>query len=134
MLAPSVPRAAQVSDGIVAPGYEPAALAILSAKKGGAFIVLEAAPGFTPPPVEFREVYGMAFAQRRNDTAVAPELVTRHVVTPAHAFTPEAVRDCVVAMIAIKYTQVRGASRVGGPGVAPEARAARGRRHKWCAR
>ena len=59
-----------VSDGIIAPGFEPEALAILAGKKGGGFIVLEAAPGFKPPAVEFREVQGLAFSQRRNDALV----------------------------------------------------------------
>jgi AICAR transformylase/IMP cyclohydrolase PurH len=60
----------EVSDGIVAPGYTPAALDILRAKKAGGFIILEATPGFTPPAMEFREVYGMAFAQVRRGACV----------------------------------------------------------------
>jgi hypothetical protein len=57
----------QVSDGIIAPSYEPRALEILAAKKGGAFIVLQANADYTPPEVEYREVGGVVFAQRRND-------------------------------------------------------------------
>lgn len=56
----------QVADGIIAPGYEPAALEILKAKKGGKFIVLEAKTDFEPPSGEFREIYGTGFYQDRN--------------------------------------------------------------------
>jgi phosphoribosylaminoimidazolecarboxamide formyltransferase/IMP cyclohydrolase len=59
-----------VSDGIIAPGYEPEAFKILASKKGGKFIVLQAVGGFTPPPVEYREVYGATFKQRRNDVLI----------------------------------------------------------------
>lgn len=60
---------AQVADGIIAPGYEPAALEILKAKKGGKFIVLEAKPDYEAPAGEFREVYGVGFYQDRNAVA-----------------------------------------------------------------
>ncbi len=59
-----------ISDGIVAPGYESAALKTLSAKKGGAFVVLEADPGFVPPERETREVFGMKLVQDRNNHAI----------------------------------------------------------------
>lgn len=96
----------EVSDGIIAPGYEPAALAILAAKKGGKFIVLQAtsaAEGFAPPPVEYREVYGAAFKQKRNDVVLGPKDLATVVTT---AQLPEAAqRDLIIASIAIKYTQ-----------------------------
>ncbi|CEM02515.1 unnamed protein product [Vitrella brassicaformis CCMP3155] len=57
----------EVSDGIVAPGYHEKALEILKAKKGGKFIILQADPSFAPPPLEFRDIYGMGFMQKRND-------------------------------------------------------------------
>jgi AICAR transformylase/IMP cyclohydrolase PurH len=57
--------------------------------------------------MEFREVFGMAFAQRRNDALITPEQVTAKVVTAKKDFPEGAVRDCVVAAIALKYTQVR---------------------------
>lgn len=59
----------QVADGIIAPGFEPAALEILKAKKGGKFIVLEAKPDYEAPTGEFREVYGVGFYQDRNAVA-----------------------------------------------------------------
>jgi phosphoribosylaminoimidazolecarboxamide formyltransferase/IMP cyclohydrolase len=71
----------EVSDGLVAPGYEPAALEILRKKKGGAFIILQAAPGYAPPPLEFREGYGMVLAQKRNDSAITAAGSMNKVVT-----------------------------------------------------
>lgn len=59
----------QVADGIIAPGYEPAALEVLKKKKGGKFIVLEAKPDYEAPAGEFREVYGVGFYQDRNSVA-----------------------------------------------------------------
>ncbi|MEU7867290.1 hypothetical protein [Dactylosporangium sp. NPDC049140] len=56
-----------VSDGIIAPGYEPGAVAVLAAKKRGTYLVLEADPAFVPPPEEVRELYGLRFVQRRDD-------------------------------------------------------------------
>jgi len=95
---------AEVCDGIVAPGYEPEALAILQAKKKGAFIVLEADESFVAPLIEFREVYGVTFSQRRNDALFTPALLQR-ITAGAAPLPEEAQRDLVLASIAIKYTQ-----------------------------
>jgi len=97
----------EVSDGIVAPGYTPEALALLTSKKGGKFIVLEAKADFVPDAVEYREVYGMTFSQRRNDVVITKEHMTQKVVTKGgvDALTPDAIRDMVVASICVKYTQ-----------------------------
>jgi len=92
----------EVSDGIVAPGYTPEALAILKSKKGGKFIVLEATTDYDPPEIEYREVYGMTFSQKRNDIIVSGEHM-KNVVTGD--ITDAAVRDMIVASICIKYTQ-----------------------------
>jgi phosphoribosylaminoimidazolecarboxamide formyltransferase/IMP cyclohydrolase len=74
----------EVSDGLVAPGYEPAALEILRKKKSGAFIILQATPGYTPPVMEFREVYGMVLAQKRNVANIsAAESMTKKVTSGA---------------------------------------------------
>ena len=92
----------EVSDGIVAPGYTPEALEILKSKKGGKFIVLEAKQDYEPPEIEYREVYGMTFSQKRNDIIVSGEHM-KNVVTGT---VPDgAVRDMLVASICIKYTQ-----------------------------
>ena len=97
----------EVSDGIIAPGYTPEALAILKSKKGGKFIVLEAKAHYVPEPVEYREVYGMAFSQRRNDVVITREHMTRNVVTRGGvgALSEDAIRDMIVASICVKYTQ-----------------------------
>jgi phosphoribosylaminoimidazolecarboxamide formyltransferase / IMP cyclohydrolase len=95
----------EVSDGIIAPGYTPEALAILKTKKSGAFIILQARPGYAPPPVEYREVYGMAMCQRRNDAVFSPASSLAKVVTKDTALSADAARDLVVALIALKYTQ-----------------------------
>ena len=94
----------EVSDGIIAPGYEGEALSVLKRKKQGAFIVLEADPAYRPPENELKEVFGVTFAQRRNDARIGAELLGR-VVTASKRLPPEAIRDLLVAAITIKYTQ-----------------------------
>lgn len=89
----------EVSDGIIAPGYEPAALGLLAAKKSGGYHVLEVDAGYRPPPVERRTVFGVTLEQARNERAVDTE-------TLAASGLPEAVvRDLTVGLIALKYTQ-----------------------------
>ncbi|CAI5703357.1 unnamed protein product [Peronospora effusa] len=96
----------EVSDGIIAPGYEPAAFEILKAKKGGKFIVLEADPSFVLPDVEYREVAGITFAQKRNDVMVSAEKHLADVQTSgAGPLTDAKKRDLVLAAITLKYTQ-----------------------------
>jgi AICAR transformylase/IMP cyclohydrolase PurH len=91
-----------VSDGIIAPGYEPAALEILKGKKGGGFIVMKASSDFTPPPRESREVFGMRLEQDRNDHAIT-RADLRKVV--CGTVTEDAARDLVLGLITLKYTQ-----------------------------
>jgi phosphoribosylaminoimidazolecarboxamide formyltransferase/IMP cyclohydrolase len=69
-----------VCDGIIAPAYEAGALALLRSKKKGAFIVLQAEADFQPPVEEFRELYGVAFYQRRNDRTFTEDLLNNVVV------------------------------------------------------
>ena len=91
-----------VSDGIVAPGFEPAALEILKQKKNGAFIVIEADASFTPPKRERREVFGMELVQDRNDHQVTERDLAEVV---CGELTPDAKRDLLLGLVAIKYTQ-----------------------------
>jgi phosphoribosylaminoimidazolecarboxamide formyltransferase/IMP cyclohydrolase len=93
----------EVSDGIIALGYTDEALAILKTKKGGGFIILAATEGYSAPEMEYREVYGMTMAQKRNTTVITAEHMS-NVVTKAK-LSDGATRDCVVATIALKYTQ-----------------------------
>ena len=65
----------EVSDGVIAPGYEPEALEILSAKKNGNYNVIEIDPGFVPSPIEHKEVFGIVFEQGRNELAINHKLL-----------------------------------------------------------
>jgi len=94
----------EVSDGIIAPDYEEKALEILRGKKGGNFIVLKADIHYQPPETEFREVFGVCFAQKRNDVLITREHLA-NVVTKDNRLSDGAIRDLLVASIGIKYTQ-----------------------------
>jgi len=94
----------EVSDGVVAPGFDADALEILAAKKGGKFVCVEVDPAYAPPPLEYREVYGVGFAQARN----ARECTKADVAVDAVSGGPmpgDAQRDLVLASITAKYTQ-----------------------------
>ena len=94
----------EVSDGIIAPGYEPEALAILRQKQQGTYTILEIDPTYEPAEVETREVFGMTFEQKRN-TSIAnlDQLVT--IPTKNHTLPDEAKRDLLLALTTLKYTQ-----------------------------
>ncbi len=94
----------EVSDGVVAPGYEPEALEILRKKRGGKYNVIEIDPGYEPPELERREVFGITLEQRRNDKALGAELL-QNVVTQNKDIPENARRDLIVAQVALKYTQ-----------------------------
>ncbi|KAK7415649.1 bifunctional phosphoribosylaminoimidazolecarboxamide formyltransferase/IMP cyclohydrolase [Neonectria magnoliae] len=96
----------EVSDGVVAPGYEDAALEILKKKKGGRYLVLQIDPEYTAPSVETRTVYGVSLQQHRNDVEISPKSFNT-IVTPkdAAALPESAARDLTVATITLKYTQ-----------------------------
>ncbi|MDD9944134.1 MAG: phosphoribosylaminoimidazolecarboxamide formyltransferase [Myxococcales bacterium] len=91
-----------VSDGIIAPAYEPAALAILKAKKKGGFIVLKGDPDFSPPARESREMFGMRLTQDRNSEPVHGAHLSNVV---CGQLTSAARRDMLLGLIALKYTQ-----------------------------
>jgi phosphoribosylaminoimidazolecarboxamide formyltransferase/IMP cyclohydrolase len=94
----------EVSDGVIAPAYDPAALELLRKKRGGKYTVLRIDPDYQPPELEQRQVFGLTFEQRRNDLLLT-EAVLRNVVT-RRTELPEAIqRDMLVALIALKYTQ-----------------------------
>ncbi|KAI8999913.1 phosphoribosylaminoimidazolecarboxamide formyltransferase/IMP cyclohydrolase [Hyaloraphidium curvatum] len=94
----------EVSDGIIAPGYEPAALEILKKKKGGKYTVLEMDPSYVPEKREVRQVYGMYLEQGRNDLEIGKSFFT-NVVSAKKEIPEDALRDLIVATIALKYTQ-----------------------------
>ena len=94
----------EVSDGVIAPGYEPDALEIISRKKGGRYLVLQADPTFEPPADETRELFGVRL-QQPADTRPIGDALFEHVVTEASEFPAEARRDLLIATIALRYTQ-----------------------------
>lgn len=94
----------EVSDGVIAPDYDPQALEILRAKKGGKYVVLQIDPAYQPGELERREVYGVTFEQRRHDRGVTPEDFANGV-TKKKDLPEGAVRDMIVAWITLKYTQ-----------------------------
>lgn len=98
--------AREVSDGIIAPGYEPAALELLSKKKGGAYCVLEMDAAYEPAPLERKTLFGLVLEQQRNDAKIDEQLFANVVSGGEQQQLPaEAVRDLIVATIALKYTQ-----------------------------
>lgn len=94
----------EVSDGCIAPGYAPAALELLRQKKGGRYPVLEIDPGWNPPPVESRQVFGVTLEQARNNATVSAALLGR-VVTKNRTIPDAARRDLLIATLALKYIQ-----------------------------
>lgn len=93
-----------VSDGVIAAGFEPAALEILKKKKKGAFIVLQGEAEFAMPEMEFRELHGCVLAQRHNDVVPSREQM-RNVVTAKKEIPDAAMNDLVLGNICLKYTQ-----------------------------
>merc|ERR1712061_619136 len=94
----------EVSDGIIAPGFEPEAEEILKAKKGGKFIVLKADDSFKFPAMEYRMCGGLGFMQKRNDVLIDAAKLEK-VVTKKKDLTEQAKLDLILASITIKYTQ-----------------------------
>ncbi|XP_075463348.1 bifunctional purine biosynthesis protein ATIC [Ascaphus truei] len=94
----------EVSDGIVAPGYEEEALKILSKKKNGSYCVLQMDPGYEPVGMEVRSIFGLQLEQKKDDSVIDSALFG-NVVTPKKELPESAVRDLIVATIAVKYTQ-----------------------------
>ncbi|KAI8632391.1 AICARFT/IMPCHase bienzyme [Xylariaceae sp. FL1651] len=95
----------EVSDGVIAPGYEDAALEILKKKKGGKYLVLQMDPEYEPDAMESRTVYGVTLSQHRNDIEISPDSFSRTVTPKDFALPESAARDLTVATIALKYTQ-----------------------------
>ncbi len=96
----------EVSDGVIAPGYEAEALEILKKKKGGRYLILEMDPEYEPSDKESRTVYGITLAQLRNDVLITPRSFSTIITPKDSGRLPEsALRDLTVATIAVKYTQ-----------------------------
>ncbi|MBR6332329.1 MAG: phosphoribosylaminoimidazolecarboxamide formyltransferase [Dehalococcoidales bacterium] len=94
----------EVSDGIIAPGYEPEALEILKAKKKGAYNVVRIDPSYVPAPIEHKQVFGITFEQGRNEFKIDRELLS-NIVTENKDLPESAIRDLIISLITLKYTQ-----------------------------
>ena len=103
----------EVSDGVIAPGYTPEALAILKEKKKGGYNVIQIDPNYVPKPLERKEVYGITFEQGRNELKVDDELLSNFVT--ANKELPESARiDLIISLITLKYTQSNSVCYVKG--------------------
>ena len=94
----------EVSDGIIAPGYEPEALEILKTKKKGAYNIVKIDPNYVPAEIETKQVYGITFQQGRNNFEINRALLD-NIVTKCKDLPDSAARDLIVALITLKYTQ-----------------------------
>ena len=94
----------EVSDGIIAPAYEPEALEILKTKKSGNYTILQIDPDYVPEPVEHKQVFGITFEQGRNNFKIDRELLN-NIVTENKDLSDSAARDLIISLIALKYTQ-----------------------------
>lgn len=103
----------EVSDGIIAPGYEPKALELLKAKKKGNYAVIKIDSDYTPNPVETKDVYGITFEQGRNELVIDDSLFA-NVVTENKEIPEQAKRDLAIAMVTLKYTQSNSVCYVKG--------------------
>ena len=94
----------EVSDGVIAPGYEPEALEILKSKRKGSYNIVKIDPNYVPAEIETKQVYGITFQQGRNNFEINRELLS-NIVTEHKDLPESAVRDLIIALITLKYTQ-----------------------------
>ncbi len=94
----------EVSDGVIAPGFEEGALEVLKSKKNGGYVVIQIDPYYEPPLMETREIMGVSFEQRRNDIKLSVDCL-KNRVTVNKTIPDSAIRDLIVAQITLKYTQ-----------------------------
>jgi len=95
---------AEVSDGVIAPGYTDEALEILKTKKKGNYNVVQIDPDYIPAPQEYKDVFGITFQQGRNNFKIDEELLG-NIVTENHDLPQQAKIDMIVSLITLKYTQ-----------------------------
>lgn len=94
----------EVSDGVIAPGYEPEALEILKTKKKGNYNVIQIDPDYVPDPLEKKQVFGITFEQGRNELNINDDFFA-NIVTENKDLTDQAKIDLAISMITLKYTQ-----------------------------
>ena len=108
----------EVSDGVIAPGYEPVALEILKSKKNGNYNVIQIDPDYVPEELERKQVFGVVFEQGHNNLKIDKEML-KNIVTENKDLTEEAAMDLVISLITLKYTQsnsvcfVKGGQAIG---------------------
>ena len=95
----------EVSDGVIAPGYEPEALEILKAKKKGNYDIIQIDPDYVPAPIEHKEVFGVTFEQGRNELNIDDDFFSNSRDRRIKNFRSQPKIDMAIAMITLKYTQ-----------------------------
>ena len=103
-LTPSLASAREVSDGVIAPGYSPEALEVLTGKRGGAYNVVEIDPNYAPAALERKQVFGVTFEQGHNTVEIGESLL-ENIPTANKDIPDSARRDLIIALITLKYTQ-----------------------------
>ena len=94
----------EVSDGVIAPGFSPEALEILKSKRKGAYNIVKIDPGYVPEQTECKQVFGITFEQGRNNFKIDRSLLS-NLVTKNKTLPENAVRDLIISLITLKYTQ-----------------------------
>ena len=94
----------EVSDGVIAPDYDPEALEILKSKRKGTYCILKMDENYKPAPIETKQVYGVSFEQGRNELAINKELLA-NVVTENKDIPADMLDDLLISLITLKYTQ-----------------------------
>ena len=95
----------EVSDGVIAPDYTPEAIEILKDKRKGTYNVIKIDPSYVPEPIERKQVFGITFEQGRNEIKLDDDALFENMPTQNKTFSPEAKRDLIIALSALKYTQ-----------------------------
>lgn len=103
----------EVSDGVIAPGYEPEALEILKTKKKGNYNIIKIDPAYKPDPIERKQVFGITFEQGRNEMPIDEDFLGK-LVTENKDVPEDARRDLIIALITLKYTQSNSVCYVKG--------------------
>ncbi len=103
----------EVSDGVIAPGYEPEALELLKGKRKGSYNIVKIDPAYTPAPIEHKDVFGITFEQGRNELKINESLL-ENVITDNKELPEAARRDLIISLITLKYTQSNSVCYVYG--------------------
>ena len=94
----------EVSDGVIAPGYEPEALEILKSKRKGTYCIIRMDENYKPAEIERKQVYGVTFEQGRNELVIDDEMMS-NIVTESKELPETAKHDLIISLITLKYTQ-----------------------------